>query len=273
MNQTTYSTNPIWEKLQKGQRGLGTFVFSPDPCHTEIIRHAGFDLVVIDMEHAPLEIGDVAAHTRAANATGISCWARVGHAEPQQIGRLLDQGIHGIVLPHFGLDMTHTQEVLKAFRYAPDGTRGTCSGVRSVSYGLMPVEKYANTSKAQSMAIGLIEDASVVNNIESVLANCKLDAIVPGGPGDLATSMGFLGQGNHPEVIAAVKRIVLAGKSVPGLKVGIYLIDPKTAGMWIDLGVDFFLCSIDYRVMANAYQAIQKEMTSQGQGQSAACLD
>jgi len=262
MTKTTQTPKPLWEKMKNGERGIGTFVFSSDPCHTEIIRHAGFDLVVIDMEHAPLEIGDVAAHVRAANATGISCWARVGHAQPQQMGRLLDQGVHGIVLPHFGLDMTHTQEVLKAFRYAPSGTRGTCTGVRSVSYGLTSFENYATTSNEQAMAIGLIEDASVVNNIESVLANCKLDAIVPGGPGDLATSMGFHGQGNHPEVIAAVKKIVSAGKKIPGLKIGVYLIDPKTAGMWIDLGVDFFLCSIDYRVMANAYQSIQKEMTS-----------
>ena len=262
MTKTTQTPNPLWEKMMNGERGIGTFVFSSDPCHTEIISHAGFDLVVIDMEHAPLEIGDVAAHVRAANATGISCWARVGHAQPQQMGRLLDQGVHGIVLPHFGLDMTRTQEVLKAFRYAPSGTRGTCTGVRSVSYGLTSFENYATTSNEQAMAIGLIEDASVVNNIESVLANCKLDAIVPGGPGDLATSMGFHGQGNHPEVIAAVKKIVSAGTKIPGLKIGVYLIDPKTAGMWIDLGVDFFLCSIDYRVMANAYQSIQKEMTS-----------
>ena len=73
--------------------------------------------------------------------------------------------------------------------------------------------------------------------------------------------MVFQSQGNHPGVISTVKK-VLAGKSVPGLRVGVYLIDPKTAGMWIDLGVDFFPCSNDYYVMANAYQPIQKDTTS-----------
>ncbi|MEI8402919.1 MAG: aldolase/citrate lyase family protein [Alcaligenaceae bacterium] len=260
---TQSGTNLFRQKMQAGQLALGTFVFSPDPCHTEIIGMAGFDVAVIDLEHAPMEIPDVINHIRAANAVGMSCWARIRDPQPQDIGRLLDQGVQGIVLPHFGLNVEKTKAVLDSFRYAPGGTRGTCTGVRAVSYGLDDFKTYSTTSDEEVMAIGLIEDASVVENIEAVLGNCGLDAILPGGPGDLATSMGLHGQGNHPRVLEAIKKVVSAAKQVQGLKVGVYLTDPQTASQWIDLGVDFFLCSIDYRIMANAYKKLRNDLTSQ----------
>lgn len=121
-------------------------------------------------------------------------------------------------------------------------------------------QAYAETANREAMAVGLVEDASVVENIDAVLAECKLDAIMPGGPGDLATSLGLHGQGDHPRVVATVRRVVEAAKAVPGLKVGVYLVDVDAAPMWTDLGVDFFLCSIDYRIMARAFQQLHASL-------------
>lgn len=252
-HQSRQAAAPFRRKLEGGECGLGTFIFSPDPSHTEIVAAAGFDLAVIDMEHAALGIGDVVNHVRAADAAGVSCWVRVGHPQAHEIGRLLDCGVQGVMLPHLGLDMPATRAALDAFRYAPQGTRGTCTGVRSLAHGLGNFAEYAAASNREAMAVGLVEDAAVVENIEAVLAECRLDAVVPGGPGDLATSLGLHGQGNHPRVQAAVRRVVEAAKAVPGLKVGVYLTDAESAAQWTDMGVDFFLCSIDYRVMARAF--------------------
>jgi 4-hydroxy-2-oxoheptanedioate aldolase len=191
---------------------------------------------------------------RAAESAGVSCWARVGHPQAHELGRLLDCGVAGVILPHLGLDMPATRAALDAFRYAPQGSRGTCTAVRGVAHGLADFAEYAATSNREAMAIGLVEDAAVVANIEAVLAECRLDAVMPGGPGDLATSLGLHGQGNHPQVIAAARRVVQAAKAVPGLKVGVYLVEGADAAQWAGLGVDFFVCSIDYRVMARAFR-------------------
>lgn len=250
------------QKLTNGQVGLGSFVFSSDASHTEILGASGFDLAVVDLEHAPLGIADVVNHVRAADGAGISCWVRVGHPQPNEIGRLLDCGVQGVILPHFGLDPEGTRAALGAFRYAPQGSRGTCTGVRSVAHGLGDFPRYAQASNREAMAIGLVEDAAVVENIEAVLADCELDAVVPGGPGDLATSMGLHGQGNHPKVIAAARRIVEAAKAVPGLKVGVYVVDAEAAAMWRGMGVDFLLCSIDNRILARAYQQLHGSLRS-----------
>jgi|LauGreSuBDMM15SN_2_FD.fasta_scaffold00478_9 4-hydroxy-2-oxoheptanedioate aldolase len=132
----------FWEKLQAGQRGLRSFVFSPDPTHTEILAALGFDLTVIDLEHAPLTISDVVNHVRAADAAGIACWVRMGDPQPNEIGRLLDCGVQGVILPHFGLDLEATRTALRAFRYEPQGNRGTCTAVRSVAHGLSHFPDY-----------------------------------------------------------------------------------------------------------------------------------
>jgi 2-keto-3-deoxy-L-rhamnonate aldolase RhmA len=246
--------NRFLEELENGGTPLGMFVFSPDVSHTEALGLAGFHLAVVDMEHAPLGIGDVLNHVRAAGAVGVSCWARVGDAQLGEIGRLLDCGAQGVMLPHFGLDRARCKAVIDAFRYAPKGNRGTCTAVRSVDHGLGDFASYAQRSDREAMAVGLIEDAAVVENIEAVLAGCGLDAVVPGGPGDLATSLGLPGQGTHPRVQAAVRRIVEAAKAVPRLKVGMYISEPAQAPTWARMGVDFFICSIDYRIMSRAFK-------------------
>lgn len=246
--------NRFLQELKNGGTPLGMFVFSPDVAHTEALGLAGFHLAVVDMEHAPLGIADVVNHVRAANAVGVSCWARVGHSQLGEIGRLLDCGAQGVMLPHFGLDRAGSKAAIDAFRYAPKGNRGTCTAVRSVGHGLGDFAAYAQRSNSEAMAIGLIEDAAVVEDIDAVLTDCGLDAVVPGGPGDLATSLGLPGQGSHPKVQAAVQRVIEAAKGVPRLKVGMYVSEPAHAAIWAGIGVDFFICSIDYRIMSRAFR-------------------
>jgi 2-keto-3-deoxy-L-rhamnonate aldolase RhmA len=250
--------NRFLERVARGERATGTFVFSPDPAHTEIAGAAGLDLVVVDLEHAALDIGDVLAHVRAADSAGISCWARLGHPDPRWVGRLLDAGAQGVVLPHFGLHPEATRDALAAFRYAPHGSRGTCTGVRAVRYGVDGFADYAARSDRDSLAVGLVEDATVIDDIERVLAELPVDAVMPGGPGDLATSLGLHGQGTHPKVIEYSRRVIDAARAIPGMKVGVYVTDAASAAAWSDVPLDFVVCSIDYRVLARAFQDIDR---------------
>lgn len=245
--------NPLATKLRSGERAFGSFVFSTDPANTEIVGSVGYDFVLIDTEHAPLGIGDVLAHVRAAHGVGTSAVVRVGTLEPAAIARLLDAGAQGIVLPHFGLDLEASEAALAAMRYAPDGTRPTCTGVRSASYGRALFAEYASRANEDTLAIGLVEDAAAVDQIEAVLAGAaRLDAVMP-GPADLATSLGVPGQQTHPAVVAAVQRVIEAAKALGRLKVGVYVADAALAAAWSQADVDFFVYSIDHRVLVRAY--------------------
>jgi 4-hydroxy-2-oxoheptanedioate aldolase len=245
--------NPFGEKLRRRERSYGTHVFSPDPAHTEILGLAGYDFALIDTEHAALTIPDVVAHVRAAAAVGLSTVVRVRTDEPANVARFLDTGTNGIVFPHVGLDLERTRAALDALRYAPVGARPTCTAVPAAQYGLGTFSEYANRSNDEVLAIGLIEDADVIERIDEVLDTCRLDAVFA-GPGDLATSYGVHGQHSHPIVVSAVRRVIEAAKRRPDLRVGVYVVDAAAAEAWSSAEVDFFLHSIDYRVLARAYE-------------------
>ncbi|MDO8279969.1 MAG: aldolase/citrate lyase family protein [Burkholderiaceae bacterium] len=247
-------TDPCRARLQRRETAIGTFVFSSDVASTEVVARAGFDYAVIDLEHAPLTIADVLAHARAADSAGVSCWARVGHAEPPEIGRILDTGVQGLIMSHFGRDVALSRAMLDGFRYPPHGSRGTCSGVRGLRYLSEDLNGEIVRANERAFAIGLIEDAQVLDRLDEVLALPGLDAVMAGGAGDLSASMGLHGQGNHPKVREAAERIVRAARE-RGLKAGVYIGDTAGAQYWRDVGVDFIAYSIDYKVFAQAYAA------------------
>src|SRR3954470_16562060 len=114
--------NPFVERVRAGSGAVGTFVFSSDPAITEIIGGAGFDLAIIDTEHATLSFADLVSHGRAAAAVGLSWWVRVGSFNPAEIGKILDTGAQGVVLPHFGLNTEQSRQMAASLRYPPRGT-------------------------------------------------------------------------------------------------------------------------------------------------------
>ncbi|MBN9426870.1 MAG: hypothetical protein J0H09_10230 [Burkholderiales bacterium] len=247
-------SDPCRDRFARNELALGSFVFTHDPAMSEILAGAGFDYGVVDLEHAALSVADILAHARAADAAGMSCWARVGHAEPPEIGRILDTGVQGIILSHFGRDIEHSRSMLQAFSYPPEGSRGTCSGVRGLFYQVPDLPSQITAANARALAIGLIEDAQVVERLDEVLALPGLGAVMAGGAGDLAASMKLYGQGGHPRVRKAALSIVESAKA-KGLKAGVYVSELEDAPFWADVGVDFCAYSIDYKVVARAYQA------------------
>lgn len=251
--------NPVVDKLRHGGECVGSFVFSPDPAHTEIIGKAGLDYVMIDLEHAYLDASDVVAHVRAAHAVGISPFARVRHNDAADVGRLLDAGVQGIMFPHLGLHPAETTAALEALRYAPRGSRPTCSGVKAAGYGVDSFAEYADASNRDVLAVGLIEDEEVVERVDEVLDEYPVDVVIPGS-GDLATSLGLHGQHEHPRVLESLERVIEAVRAKPTVKIGMYLVEPRSAERWRELGVDFFLMSIDYRVLSRAYTAAVEEL-------------
>ena len=89
-------------RIRAGDTLLGGFVFSTDPNITEIYAAAGFDFVIIDLEHTMGDLQIVAAHLRAARAAGIQASVRIGRSQLHDVPRLLDAGCKSLMLPHLG---------------------------------------------------------------------------------------------------------------------------------------------------------------------------
>lgn len=247
------------ERMEDGDCVYGLFVFSPDPAHTELAGHAGFDFVIVDLEHTPLGTQDVLGHVRAADAVGVSVVVRVADDAPAQVARLLDAGVKGIVFPHVGLAPARTGAAVSALRYPPAGDRPACTGVRAANYGLRPFGDYVERSNHTTLAIGLIEDASVVGRLDDVLSSVRLDVIMP-GPGDLAASLGLPGRLTHPDVQREVDRVVDTVQARKGTHIGAYVSSVEEAAAWRKRGATFIAYSIDYKILGATLRDVRRAM-------------
>lgn len=245
--------NRIRDSWAKGGTPIGTFIFSHDAAVVETVGRAGFDFALIDMEHTALEMRDVEAHIRAAAAVDIAALVRVPNFDGVVISRVLDSGADGIVFPHFGRDREASRLFAENLRYAPNGHRPSCTGVRSAGYGLAPFAEYVRHADASVLGIGLIEDVEVIPHLDAIFAASRIDAIMP-GPGDLATALGLHGQPTHPRVKTAIDEIVRAARRA-GLRCGMYLNSVDEAHEWVAAGADFLIYLMDSKVLALAYTA------------------
>ncbi|WP_439588329.1 HpcH/HpaI aldolase family protein [Hydrogenophaga sp.] len=232
---------------------LGGFVFSSDTNIPAIYAKAGYDFVVLDMEHCLNGLPGIQAHLRSCAAAGIAALVRVGASHLADVPRLLDGGAQGICFPHLGLAGSGVAEALASMRYAPQGTRPTCTGVAAAGFGLDPFPTYAQRANASLLSLGLVEDREIVEDIDHVLDTSPVDWVMA-GPADLATSYGLPGELKHPTVLRAMEATLRAARH-RHIATGAYIhgMDELPAG--IDAGHRFFIHAIDYKILGKSLQA------------------
>ena len=246
MTPLIYSLSP--QAAGSGNFLLGSFVFSTDASITELYACAGFDFVIIDMEHGLNDIASTVAHLRAARGAGIHALVRPGAANLADLPRLLDAGCPGVMIPHFGLGDEATRQAIRSVRYWPEGARPTCTGVSAAGFGIADFSAYVRRANAETLTIGLVEDRECIEHLDDVMEKRQVNWIMP-GPGDLATAYGVPGQLRHPAVENAVDRVFEAGERI-GTPIGMYVNDPKEIPRWYQKGARFFVLSIDFKLLA-----------------------
>ncbi len=249
------------QRLGEGRPQRGTFIFSCDPAMTEIAGGAGFDFVIVDREHTTLGWDDIQAHARAARAVGIAMLVRVQSPDGIEVTHALDLGADGVVIPHFGLDLAASAACVRAARYAPDGERGTCTGIRANSYSLDSFAETAAEANRGAAVVVQIEDAAVLPGLDALLAAVPVDAVMP-GLADLSTSLGHPGGFSHPAVLAAAEQM-FASVAKAELPLGFYIANPAEVARWAARAAAFYVYSIDYKVVAEGYRAAA-QLLSQG---------
>lgn len=251
MTCTTFTgMRTLWDTASPA---LGTFVFMRDAASTEIALGAGHDFTVLDFEHTALDLHDAASHQRAADAHRAPMLVRLPGFDPAFLGRVLDLGAAGAMLPHYGAVREDAVRFARTLRYPPAGARPACSGVRAPGYGLGSFGDYAADADRALVGIGIVEDVEAVEDIDALLKAAPVDAVMP-GPGDLSTSMGLPGQPRHPRVQAAVAHVAEAAARA-GVRVGFYLNAPEECAQWSRFAPSFFVHLFDQKVLAFAQRA------------------
>lgn len=198
-------------KLLAGQPAVGCWLELMSPIAAEIVGQAGYDCVLIDMEHGAASYGDAIAMMQAVAASGTAPLIRVPFNDPVALKRALDTGVSGVMIP--GIDNSAEAEAaVTASHYPPRGKRGMApSIIRASGYG-RHWQDYIREIGEKLLVICQIESAEAVAQIDQIAAVEGVDMLFI-GPFDLSASFGHVGEPDHPEALEAIAKVEAAAKA------------------------------------------------------------
>jgi 4-hydroxy-2-oxoheptanedioate aldolase len=223
----------------------------PAPLLVEMLGYAGYDFVVLDLEHVGVNPETLENLVRAAECTGLTPLVRVPSARPELIGRVLDCGAQGVVVPHVG-NAEEASVAAAASRYHPRGSRGITGG-RTTGFGTLGLQDYFTLANSEIMVAVMIEDRQGVAEIDAILAVPGIDLIIEGAI-DLSQSYGVPGQAQHPDVQGAISHVAERCQAAGTPFCAI----PRAEGQleaWLRRGVRTFLAGDDRAVAFRALKA------------------
>jgi 4-hydroxy-2-oxoheptanedioate aldolase len=165
---------------------IGVFVKLDATEVIDIIAGAGFDFLVVDLEHSQLSEQAAMRLVRHASALGFPALVRVPSSDRGTINRLLEAGAAGIQLSSV-TSVRQVQELVAATRYPPAGERSVSLAHPSAGYGAMPLEEAVGAPFP--LLVGQVETAKTDDQLEAILAAGLDVAFV--GVTDLTVDMGF----------------------------------------------------------------------------------
>ena len=212
--------NTLKQKLNAGKTTIGPFVGWPSPAMVETMGWMGFDFVVIDCEHGPMDYETAEHMIRAAELSGTTPILRIGLNEQQNIQRYLEAGAAGVLIPLVN-NASDAQKVVDSVKYPPVGKRGAFSG-RGARFSLQPMAEYVKEANEETFIALQIETPEGIENQDEIIATELTDAIFL-GPGGLSVNFGLPGETMHEKVVETIEglttKILDAGKHVGTLGV------------------------------------------------------
>ena len=189
---------------------LGTWSQLSAPECIDIVAAAGFDFTILDAEHGSFGMEAIENLVRACDAGGLVPLVRVPSMEQAHITRAFDAGAQAVVVPGIQ-SVAEAAQAVKAARFAPYGIRGACPCVRAGGHWVNDWRGYADTSEQNTGIVVLAETRGALADIEAICALEGLRALMV-GPFDLSVALGLQGDSRHPEVIAAIQRMLTAAQ-------------------------------------------------------------
>jgi 2-keto-3-deoxy-L-rhamnonate aldolase RhmA len=233
---------------------IGTLFSVGNTQIAEIISLAGFDWVLIDMEHSVMSLEDVLQSARALGERILKI-VRVPGNDDIWIKRVLDTGCDGILVPM----IKTAEEVHRAVvssKYPVEGQR-SIGITRAQGYGFT-FQQYAERANDELLIMIQIEHIDGIRNIDSILKTEGIGAIFI-GPYDLSASMGLMGQPGHPEVRKAIDLVKHKCREA-NIEYGIFGGSPETLKGEIEGGCKYLLCGIDVAVISDMYGRLASKL-------------
>lgn len=248
--------NTFKRALREGRCQLGIWSTFCSPIAAEILGKSGFDWILFDSEHSPVEIAGMLPLLQAANGGPASCAVRPAWNDPVLIKRILDIGAQTVLLP-FVQTSEEAHRAVQSCRYPPDGRRGVSGTTRAGDFGR--TSNYLKTAAEQICVLVQVETGEAFGRLAEIAAVSGVDGVFI-GPSDLSASLGYLGNPGHADVQAAIKAAVAPIRAA-GKAAGILATSAPDAKRYLDWGYQFVACNVDVRIFVQGLDALRTEMS------------
>jgi 2-dehydro-3-deoxyglucarate aldolase/4-hydroxy-2-oxoheptanedioate aldolase len=250
-SQELHTPATLRQRVLAGETTIGTFIFSASPFLVEVVARVGLDWLLIDLEHGTADESDLLPLLLGAAAGGTPALLRVESGERIRVGRALDLGASGVMVPQ-----VHSAEQARRFagwmRTQPAGDRGIALFTRGMDYGLVGHTGVAARHESL-LAIVQIESRSALDEVEGIAAVDGIDVLFV-GPTDLSHALGIPGRIDHPTYVDAVRRVARAAIAA-GKAPGVLVWDPEDVGRYAGMGFSFFSLSSEANTLDRALRS------------------
>jgi 4-hydroxy-2-oxoheptanedioate aldolase len=213
-------------RLVAGEPLYGAWSVIPSALSVRLLAASGLDYVVIDLQHGGASEADLPAMTSAIRLAGATPVARVRHAHTADIGRALDLGCEGVIVPNID-SAAQARQAAGAVRYPPAGHR-SAGGVLAA---------------AEPFCLVMAESADAVAGLDATLAVEGVDGLYV-GPKDLSLSLGCEADPDDPVLSRTLNRI-WAACAAAGKPVGVHAADGVTARRYREAGCTLITAADD----------------------------
>jgi 4-hydroxy-2-oxoheptanedioate aldolase len=238
--------NPLKAATGRRDRLLGLWLSLGSLTATELAAGAGFDWLLIDMEHSTMSEAEALAHLRAARSGGpTEALIRVPWNDAVVMKRLLDSGARSFLVPYVQT-VEEARRAVAATRYPPAGIRGFSGMHRGNDYARD--KTYPETAAADIFLAVQVESPQAVAAAGAIAAVDGVDCVFV-GPNDLAANMGLLGQLQDPRVKAAIGSVAGPVRAA-GKLAGMLDFNVEGARGWFAAGFDFVAVGSDITLLS-----------------------
>jgi 2-dehydro-3-deoxyglucarate aldolase len=245
------------DRIRRGELTYGSWMTLSHPAIAEVLATAGFEWIVVDLEHSIINIREAGELIRVIDLRGMGALVRLTSNDANLAKRVLDAGAHGVIVPMI-MNAGQARDAVAAVKYPPAGRRGV--GVsRAHGFGTR-FAKYVSTSNDESIVIAQIEHHEAIANLEDILAVPGIDGTMI-GPYDMSASMGKPGQFDDPDVKKALARYETVSKAV-GKPMGYHVVEPDATVLKekIARGYTILAVSVDFMFLGHACRSLMNEL-------------
>jgi 4-hydroxy-2-oxoheptanedioate aldolase len=221
------SEDELRRRWADGQACHGVWSLLPGAVTAEVLALTGADYLVVDLQHGAVAESELPGVAAAIAAAGAVPFVRTRSPQFADVGRPLDLGARGVVVPNVR-DAEHAREVVAATRYAPAGGRsiGRLSG-----------------GADRPLVIVMVETATALDDLDAVLAVDGLDGVYV-GPGDLGLSLGLSAPDRRAELREVLTSIIRRAAAA-GVPVGVHAYSGEEAAGYAAEGATIVTVAVD----------------------------